>query len=54
MAWMALPIYDTERQRVEAVLFLDANQRDFFTPERQELVLAGLSGIAVFVGKRYA
>jgi len=54
MEWMALPIYDPERQRVEAVLFLDVNQRDFFTADRQELILAGLSGIAVFVGRRYA
>jgi hypothetical protein len=53
MAWMAVPFYDTEHQRVEAVLFLDANDRDFFTPERQELVLAAVSGIAVFIGKRY-
>ncbi len=54
MEWMALPVYDTERQRVQAVLFLEASQRGFFTSDRQELVLAGLSGIAVFVGKRYA
>ena len=54
MEWMALPVNDSERQRVEAVLFLDVNQRDFFTAERQELILAGLSGIAVFVGRRYA
>jgi hypothetical protein len=54
MEWMAVPFHDTERQRVEAVLFLDVNVRDFFTPERQELVLAAVSGIAVFIGKRYA
>ena len=54
MEWMALPIYDTDRQRVEAVLFLEVSQRGFFTPGRQELILAGLGGIAVFVGKRYA
>jgi len=54
MEWMALPIYDADRQRVEAVLFLETSQRDFFSPERQELVLAALSGIAVYIGKRYA
>jgi hypothetical protein len=53
MEWMALPVYDADRQRVEAVLFLDVTQRGFFTAERQELILAGLGGIAVFVGKRY-
>ncbi|HXD16022.1 MAG TPA: GAF domain-containing protein [Vicinamibacterales bacterium] len=52
MAWMAAPIYDRQG-RSDAILYLDANQRDFFTPERQELVLAAIRGIAVFVGKRY-
>lgn len=54
MEWMALPVYDADRQRVDAVLFLEPSQRGFFTPERQEVVLAALSGIAVYVGKRYA
>jgi hypothetical protein len=54
MEWMAVPFYDTERQRVQAVLFLDANVRGFLTLERQELVLAVVRGIAVFIGKRYA
>ncbi|HLG59681.1 MAG TPA: hypothetical protein VI485_30360 [Vicinamibacterales bacterium] len=53
MEWMAVPFYDADRHRVEAVLYLDANKRDFFTAERQELVLAAVNGIAVFVGKRY-
>ena len=52
MAWMAAPIHD-QRGRTDAILYLDANQRDFFSPERQELVLAAIRGIAVFVGKRY-
>lgn len=53
MEWMAVPFYETDRQRVDAVLFLDSTNRGFFTPERQELVLAAASGIAVFIGKRY-
>jgi hypothetical protein len=53
MEWMAVPFYDSDRQRVQAVLFLDATQKGFFTAERQELVLAAVSGIAVFIGKRY-
>jgi hypothetical protein len=52
MTWMAVPLYD-QQGRADAILFLDANERDFFTPERQELVLAAVRGIAVFVGKRY-
>jgi hypothetical protein len=54
MAWMAVPFYEAGRQRVDAVLFLDANRRDFFTDERQELILGAVSGMAVFVGRRYA
>jgi hypothetical protein len=53
MEWMAVPFYDTEHGRVEAVLYLDANRREFFTPDRQEAVLAASNGIAVFIGKRY-
>ena len=52
MAWMAAPIYD-QRGGADAILYLDANQRDFFTAERQELIVAAIRGIAVFVGKRY-
>jgi hypothetical protein len=49
MEWMAVPL--KESGRVEAVV-LDVNQRDFFTAERQELVLAATRGIAVFIGRR--
>ncbi|HEY3162105.1 MAG TPA: hypothetical protein VGJ78_24255 [Vicinamibacterales bacterium] len=38
---------------VNAILFLEATQRDFFTPQRQQVVVAAVRGIAVFVGKRY-
>ncbi len=54
MEWMAVPFYDPDRGRVEAVLFADASKRDFFTAERQELVLSAAAGIAVFIGKRYS
>jgi len=53
MEWMAVPIYDADRQRVQGVLFLDSTTRGFFTPDRQETVLAAVSGIAVFIGRRY-
>jgi len=52
MEWMATPL--VEGGKVEAVLFLDVNQRAFFTVERQEDVLAATRGIAVFVGRRYS
>lgn len=53
MEWMAVPFYGTDRQRVEGVLFLDSTIRGLFTPQRQEVVLAAVRGIAVFIGKRY-
>jgi hypothetical protein len=53
MEWMAVPFFDPDRQRVGAVLYLDASKRDFFTAERQETVLSAVNGIAVFIGKRY-
>ena len=54
MEWMAVPLYDSDRDRVQAILYLDASKRGFFTPARQEVVLRAVSGIAVFVGKRYS
>lgn len=53
MEWMALPIDDTERRRVQAVLFMDVTERGFFTREKQELALTGLGGMAVFIARRY-
>jgi hypothetical protein len=52
MAWMASPL--VEGGSVEAILYLEVNQRDFFTAERQEIVLAATRGIAVFVRRRYS
>jgi len=54
MEWMAVPFYDADHGRVEAILYLDSSKRDFLTPARQELVLLAVSGIAVFIGKRYS
>jgi hypothetical protein len=54
MEWMAVPLFDTDRGRVEAVLYLDSTRRDFFDDTRQELVLSAVNGIAVFIGKRYS
>ena len=54
MEWMAVPFHDADHNRVEAILYLDASKRGFFTPARQEIVLLAVSGIAVFIGKRYS
>jgi hypothetical protein len=54
MEWMAIPFADPDQHRVAAVLYLDANKRNFFTEARQELILSAVNGIAVFIGKRYS
>ena len=54
MEWMAVPIFDRDRNRVQAIVYADSNRRGFFTPEQQELILAAVNGIALFVGKRYS
>ena len=52
-AWMAVPFFDEVRNTVEAVLYLDSTDAEFVDPVRHELVLAAVSGIAVFIGKKY-
>ena len=52
--WMGVPILDANKDRVEAVLYLDSTEAQFFNEHRQEVVLAAVNGIAVFIGKRYA
>jgi hypothetical protein len=51
-AWMAVPLSTPERG-VEAILYADAQHRDFFTDDRQQLVLGGCAGIALFARQRY-
>lgn len=51
-AWMAVPL-QTPENGVEAVVFLDAQRRGFFTDNRQLLVLGGCGGLALFVRQRY-
>jgi hypothetical protein len=50
--WMAVPFFEGSGE-VQAVLYLDSTERGFFTEARQDVVLAAVQGIAVFVGKRY-
>jgi hypothetical protein len=53
MSWMAVPFHDPVRRKVEGILYLDSTNRDFFTDERQALILRAAAGIAVFIGRRY-
>lgn len=51
-SWMAVPL-QTPEAGVEAVVFLDAQKREFFTENRQLLVLGACGGLALFVRQRY-
>jgi putative methionine-R-sulfoxide reductase with GAF domain len=51
-AWMAVPIRG-ERDTIAAVVFLDSNQRDFFTPEAKQLIIQACSGIASYIHQAY-
>jgi hypothetical protein len=52
MSYFAVPLKSQEHG-VEAIVYVDARQRGFFTKARQELVEAACIGIALFVGRRY-
>jgi hypothetical protein len=51
-AWMAVLLRTPERG-VEAIVYSDAQSRDFFNEPRQALVLGGCAGLALFVRQRY-
>ncbi len=53
MQWMAAPVQASDGA-VLGVLFLDVTEREFFTPVRQDQVLAATRGIAVFIARRYS
>ena len=50
-AWLAVPIAGTDG--TIAVVFLDSNERDFFTPDVQNLVVAACQGLAAYVKMRH-
>lgn len=52
-AWMAVPLVRPGDRRVVAVVYLDSDQGDVFTPRVQEFVSAGCGGIAHFLPKTY-
>ena len=54
MCWMANPFFvEGNDDKVEAVLYLDSVDREFFTDEREQLIICACSGIARFVKRRY-
>ncbi|HEX8242130.1 MAG TPA: hypothetical protein VF541_01495 [Longimicrobium sp.] len=52
-AWMAVPVFDPKGAVVAAVVYLDSNSTDFFTPELREVILEACSGIATYVHEVY-
>jgi hypothetical protein len=54
MSWSSVPLaLEGNGSRIEAVLYLDSTNPDFFTEERLNAILAASVGIARFVKKRY-
>jgi hypothetical protein len=53
MSYLAVPLATDERG-VEAIVYVDARRRKFFTKTRYGLVLGACEGIALFVGRRYS
>src|SRR5262249_24367409 len=51
-SWMAVPVFDSGSV-VCAVVYLDSNQTDFFTPELQQIILDASGGIATYVNEAY-
>ncbi|HTH46772.1 MAG TPA: hypothetical protein VMB21_04625 [Candidatus Limnocylindria bacterium] len=53
-SFLAIPmIVQTDGKKVEAVLYLDTNVKDFFPQEKIQLVSCACAGIARFIRKRY-
>ncbi len=51
---IAVPVQSKDRQRVLGVVYLDSDQREFFTPQKvSEAVMNGCSGISRYIGERY-
>lgn len=51
-AWMAVPIFRTDSS-VIAVVYLDSNQRNFFSSEVKKIVIDACSGITSYIDERY-
>lgn len=51
-SWMAVPILGS-KSAVVAVVFLDSNEKDFFTSDIRELVINCCAGIASYINEVY-
>jgi hypothetical protein len=51
-AWMAIPLMSDE-SRVQAIVFFDCTEKEFFSDAKRELAGKACAGIARFIRKRY-
>ena len=54
-SWMAIPIFGKQDSKsvVIGVVFLDSDDRDFFTGEVKQLIITACAGIAAYIDERY-
>lgn len=53
-AWMAVPLVVPPAAKIQGILYLDSRDRDYFTADRQRLVINAATGVARFVTRRYS
>jgi len=51
-SWMAVPIKYKGRE-ITGIVYLDSNEKGFFTEEIAELAVWACGGLAVFIDERY-
>jgi len=52
-AWMAVPVFDRKKIVVMAVVYLDSNETEFFTPDLRKVILEACGGVASYVNEVY-
>jgi hypothetical protein len=53
-AWMAVPLLAPPASKILGILYIDSRDRDYFTPTREQLLIAAASGVARFANRRYS
>jgi hypothetical protein len=52
-SWMAVPVFDRGNVNVSAVVYLDSNETEYFTPELREVIFRACRGIASYIHEVY-
>ncbi len=53
MSWMAVPIFYKNNKEIDAVVYLDSSQQNFFDADVKSLVINFCGGIATYNTERY-